>query len=85
MQNSDKVPSSEHNFSSHHLFWPKEWYKTPLEKEFRELPCNIVVLFRDVHTLLHMRSDDWPPEKPTVEQMEAMVKRYHYLKKIIKY
>lgn len=61
----------------HHLFWPKHWYKTELEIQFRELPCHIVELAIGFHNLLHRCSDLHPPRKPTVEEMLGAVHAHH--------
>ena len=75
MRNTDKVPNDNNRSSLHHLFWPADWYKgNALERRFHRIMT--VKLSRDIHDLLHFRSDEHPPDKPTPEQMQAMVDRY---------
>lgn len=51
----------------HHIWWPANRYNTPLEKDFRNLECNIVRgICRCMHDLEHLKR---PPEKPSREVM----------------
>jgi len=55
----------------HHRFWPANEYRTPVEKKFRNLECNIVRgICRCLHNQEHMKP---PPEKPSVAQMRREV------------
>jgi len=56
---------------THHIFWPRRAYKTPLEQRFRNLPCNKVTIEVESHDILHRFTQ--PPNKPTIEYMEYMV------------
>lgn len=54
----------------HHLFWPKREYRQPIERAFRELPCNTVRMCRKQHTELHLEP---PPQKPRIRAMKAAI------------
>lgn len=60
--------------SRHHLFWPRRDYKTPLQKKFRNLPCNIVLLEIDEHTELHRTTP--PPKMPERSAMQLAIERH---------
>lgn len=51
----------------HHLYWPKNQYTTPVEKEFRELPENKERMCMSEHSDLHRL--EAPPDKPDREEM----------------
>ena len=56
---------------THHLYHPRSEYRTPTEKKFRALECNIVRgLCRCLHDLEHLKR---PPEKPSIEEMRQAV------------
>lgn len=62
--------------NNHHLWYPRAWYKTPLERQFRNLPCNVVELQIPVHNLLHLCSQ--PPTKPLEDEMYAAIRRHNF-------
>lgn len=66
--------SQKMRLTRHHLWWPRRAYRTELELEFRNLECNIVLLPDYLHQTLHKHQT--PPEKPSVEFMEEMVRLY---------
>lgn len=51
----------------HHIFWPAHYYRTPLEKDFRELPQNKELTCRDEHNEIH--ATEYPPKKPSTQEM----------------
>lgn len=56
---------------THHRYWPAHWYKTPLEKAFRNHPSNIERnICRCFHDLEHLKK---PPKKPSIEEMRRVV------------
>lgn len=56
---------------THHLFWPRFEYTTPLEKRFREAEVNVIRgICRCIHDLNHLKL---PPEKPSPEDMRGVV------------
>lgn len=59
----------------HHLYWPARDYTSRVDKTFRNLPCNIVVMDEMAHHLFHVCSD--PPWKPTRGEMLAAINRHH--------
>lgn len=61
--------------NEHHLFWPRDHYRTPLERAFRNLPCNKVRLDIKLHNLVH--SCTKPPTKPSHDDMSEAVRRHH--------
>lgn len=55
----------------HHLFWPANEYRTPLEMSFRECDVNIIRgICRCIHNLEHLKR---PPKKPPVEIMRGVL------------
>lgn len=57
--------------SRHHRYWPRTWYKTPLEKRFRQHPDNIVNgMCRCMHDLEHCKK---PPKKPSRAFMQRFL------------
>lgn len=64
--------------SVHHEYWPRNEYSTPVERIFRDLPENKVMLCRDLHDELHAEQDR--SEKPSREEMmEAIGQSAVYL------
>jgi hypothetical protein len=55
----------------HHLFWPRQDYKTPTEKRFRELDENKVIICRNFHDEEHALFP--PPDKPDLEIMRMAI------------
>lgn len=55
----------------HHTKYPRRDYRTPLEREFRELPENKVRMCRAEHDELH--ASEFPPPKPSREVMLGAV------------
>lgn len=55
----------------HHKYFPRRSYRTPLEKEFRELPENKVVICRQLHNDEHATIE--PPDKPPISEMRQRV------------
>lgn len=51
----------------HHLYYPKNQYTTPVEREFRELPENKERMCMAEHDELHRT--ERPPQKPDREEM----------------
>lgn len=64
----------------HHIFWPESDYRTPLEKEFRELPGNRVPMCKGQEVILH-ESGEKPP-KPTSNVMRFCVDLFNYRKQL---
>lgn len=58
----------------HHLWWPRRDYKTPVERKFRGLPCNIIVMDVRIHQALHIYGT--PPTKPNLNFMRESIKRH---------
>lgn len=56
-----------------HEYWPSRQYRTPLEKEFRELPENKRQICRDLHNERH--ATESPPEKPSRREMISAVQQ----------
>lgn len=56
----------------HHKKWPRRDYRTPVEKEYRELEDNKELSCRDRHNEIH--ATQRPPEKPSREEMLASVR-----------
>jgi hypothetical protein len=49
--------------SKHHLYYPSTWYVTDVERRFRNLPCNVMIMKRKPdHDLADLRP---PLPKPT--------------------
>lgn len=61
----------------HHLYWPKRDYRSPTEKAFRSLPCNIVEMNVNDHRILHLVME--PPTKPTFVEMTVAIQRHKSL------
>lgn len=57
--------------STHHEYWPRSDFTTPLEKSFRELPENKFDICRQMHDEIH--AFDEPPIKPSIEVMREAV------------
>ena len=57
-----------------YLFFPASWYKTKLEREFRNLPCCIVVLPITLHNLEHICVH--PKAKPRADEMVEAIRAY---------
>jgi hypothetical protein len=53
--------------NTHHLYYPKNQYTTPVEREFRELPENKETLCMAEHDERHRT--ERPPEKPSRDEM----------------
>lgn len=63
--------------TTHHLYWPRREYSTPVEEAFRELPENKERLSRCDHDELHR--NEFPPIKPNLLQMlQALNKEQEY-------
>lgn len=56
----------------HHLFFPRRNYTTPIEKQFRADPRNILRMCRAEHERLHYREP--PPDKPPIQEMQVFVR-----------
>lgn len=60
----------------HHIFWPSNLYRTPAERQFRELQINRVPMCEFEEQTLHRETE--PPPKPTelvidyVNQQESL-------------
>lgn len=55
----------------HHIFWPRRNYTTPLEKAFRNLPCNVIRLPVGEHRLIHATQS--APAKPSHHEIASLV------------
>lgn len=53
--------------NTHHGYWPKKRYTTPVEREFRALPENQEQLCMAEH--LDRHANERPPQKPPREVM----------------
>lgn len=60
----------------HHIAWPAKDYQSKVERKYRSLPCNIVLLDERVHQTLHFLSE--PPRKPTPTQMREQIDRHNH-------
>ena len=60
--------------TKHHLFWPKNDYRTETELAFRALPCYHVSIGVEVHRVLHAHSK--PPTKPSTHVMNFAIQRH---------
>lgn len=58
---------------SHHVYFPRRDYKTKIEKQFRNLPENLVEMCRNDHDNLH--ATQTPPEKPSRDEMLVAISR----------
>ena len=58
---------------SHHVYFPRRDYKTKIEKQFRNLPENLVEMCRLEHDNLH--ATQTPPEKPSRDEMLVAISR----------
>ena len=58
----------------HHVWWPRKDYKSSLERRFRGLPCQIVVMDIRTHQLLHVYTT--PPTKPSRNTMRLTIERH---------
>jgi len=70
--------------SNHHVFWPKTWYQTPLERAFYCLRVNRYRVCRAYHDYIHKYP---PPPKPSGKTMLRAVlseKGQKFLEKILK-
>lgn len=47
---------------THHIWSPRSEYKTPVEKQFRALACNVLELCRAEHDEIHL--EPHPPKPP---------------------
>lgn len=56
---------------THHLFYPKSAYRTPIERVFRGLPENQVEICRAEHDEIHATEPE--PVKPSLEVMEHTI------------
>ena len=55
----------------HHVYWPASQYGTRVERQFRQLDENKVLICRWIHNTIHGVA--LPPQKPTRNKMlEAM-------------
>ena len=54
----------------HHTRWPRNKYKTKMEKRYRNLPCNIQMLTAEQHKAIHRRYPNGNPSgKPSRDAM----------------
>lgn len=53
--------------NTHHKLWPRNRYKTDVEKQFRQLPQNKEDMCMDEHRELHATTP--PPPKPSHAEM----------------
>lgn len=58
----------------HHIWFPRREYTTPLERRFRQLPCNIIRMDAQAHKLLHLNMQ--PPRKPARDDMLTAIERH---------
>ena len=63
--------------TKHHCWYPRRDYTTALERKFRNLPCNIVLLEDDIHRLLHEYQE--PPRKPSAKEMRQAIEQHRRL------
>ena len=64
-----KYSGSKHGcrMNIHHLYYPASDYKTPVQKEFRELPENKEALCMLEHDMRH--KTEQPPDMPSRDEM----------------
>lgn len=55
----------------HHLYFPKSWYRTKIEQEFREL--FVANICRRIHDEIHAVTQ--PPPKPSRKEMKEAIDR----------
>lgn len=56
-----------------HEYWPSRQYRTPIEKQFRQLDENKTLICRDMHNERH--ATELPPPKPDRDVMIEAVRR----------
>lgn len=55
----------------HHVYWPASDYNGNIEKDFRQLEVNKVVVCRWLHNTVHALA--LPPEKPSLLVMQRSI------------
>lgn len=55
----------------HHEQYYARWYRTKLERAFRDHILNKVLICRDLHNEKHATED--PPQKPTIKEMQEFL------------
>jgi len=58
----------------HHIYYPRKWYKTKLEKKFRNHPDNVIFIDKMFHRAIHLA--DSPPPKPSADYMRQFLDRH---------
>jgi hypothetical protein len=58
----------------HHIWYPRDEYRTKLERRFRNLPLFVVSMESEAHKFLHIYND--PPRKPDKNLMAKMIQIY---------
>lgn len=54
-------------------YWPRRSYKTPLQRLFRQLPCNIELLTPEDHNAIHREHRATVGGMPPREFMEIQI------------
>ena len=60
-------------FQKHHKHWPRRSYRTPLQRLFRRLACNIELLTPEAHQEIHSTHRETPGGMPSREFMESQI------------
>ena len=55
----------------HHLYYPRRAYKTKLERQFRNLDENKILVCRALHNHIHATQE--PPGRPSIDYMQGRV------------
>lgn len=55
----------------HHIYWPASDYSGRIDKQFRQLEVNKVVICRWLHNTIHTVA--LPPEHPTATEMRKVI------------
>jgi hypothetical protein len=64
-------PLQRHFKDIHHLAYPRNQYKTTLEKHWRDLPVNKTNICRGLHDAIH--ASGYVPEKPSRQDMASEI------------
>lgn len=55
----------------HHIYWPSSEYTSRVEKQFRQLEVNKVMVCRWIHN--HLHGITLPPARPTAAEMRKAI------------
>ena len=69
-----ECPLMQHFTDVHHLYHPRADYRSPIEKQYRELPHHKVQICRNEHNEIH--ATEKPPTKPDRAEMVRAIASY---------